>query len=418
MERLIHTPEGVRDIYNSECEKKQYLQRQVEKVFCSYGYERIETPTFEFFEVFGREVGTTPSRELYKFFDREGNTLVLRPDFTPSIARAVSMYYMEEQMPIRLCYEGSVFVNSSSYRGRLKEATQMGVEFLNDDSAAADAELIAMIVQVMQTAGLREFQISIGQVEYFKSLVEEGHLSEDDVAKLRQMISIKNHFGAQEILEKMHLRKDLQTALGNLPQMFGGREVLEIARALTRNKKALEAVKRLEDIYRILQNYGLERYVVFDFGMLSKFRYYTGIIFQAYTYGTGEAVVTGGRYDYLLEHFGKKAPAVGFTILMDQLMNALARQNISLPVCNTKTMILYADFLEDRALEIATSHRKDGMEVACVRFERGKVLEEYKAYGRRARFGGIVYLQAEDAAFAINLGTDEVTSLDVNKLLK
>ena len=159
MQRLIHTPEGVRDIYNSECEKKQYLQRQVQSVFRSYGYASIETPTFEYFDVFSREVGTTPSKDLYKFFDREGNTLVLRPDFTPSIARAVSMYYMEEQMPIRLCYEGSVFVNSSSYRGRLKEATQMGVEYLNDDSAAADAEIIAMIVQVMQKAGLKEFQM-------------------------------------------------------------------------------------------------------------------------------------------------------------------------------------------------------------------------------------------------------------------
>ena len=133
----------------------------------------------------------------------------------------------------------------------MKEATQMGVEYLNDDSAAADAEIIAMIVQVMQKAGLKEFQISIGQVEYFKSLVEEARLSEDAVIELRQMISIKNHFGAEELLEKMHLRKDLQNALGNLSQMFGGPEVLGIAKALTRNPKALAAVKRLEDIYRI-----------------------------------------------------------------------------------------------------------------------------------------------------------------------
>ena len=417
MQRLIHTPEGVRDIYNSECEKKQYLQRQVQSVFRSYGYASIETPTLEYFDVFSREVGTTPSKDLYKFFDREGNTLVLRPDFTPSIARAVSMYYMEEQMPIRLCYEGSVFVNSSSYRGRLKEATQMGVEYLNDDSAAADAEIIAMIVQVMQKAGLKEFQISIGQVEYFKSLVEEARLSEDAVIELRQMISIKNHFGAEELLEKMHLRKDLQNALGNLSQMFGGPEVLGIAKALTRNPKALAAVKRLEDIYRILQLYGLEQYVVFDFGMLSKFRYYTGIIFQAYTYGNGEALVTGGRYDHLLEHFSKKAPAIGFTIVMDQLMNALDRQDIKLPVRNTKTMILYADFLENMAVRMACEHRANGMEVACVRFERGKVLEEYKAYGRRAHFGGIVYLQSEEEAFAINLWNEDVQTIDAKKYL-
>ena len=92
MDRLIHTPEGVRDVYNQECTKKLYLENQIEQVFHAFGYQDIETPTFEFFDVFGREVGTTPSRELYKFFDRDGNTLVLRPDFTPSIARAASMY--------------------------------------------------------------------------------------------------------------------------------------------------------------------------------------------------------------------------------------------------------------------------------------------------------------------------------------
>ena len=82
MDRLIHTPEGVRDVYNQECTKKLYLENQIEQVFHAFGYQDIETPTFEFFDVFGREVGTTPSRELYKFFDRDGNTLVLRPDFT------------------------------------------------------------------------------------------------------------------------------------------------------------------------------------------------------------------------------------------------------------------------------------------------------------------------------------------------
>ena len=417
MKRLIHTPEGVRDIYDSECEKKQYLQRQVYTVFQSFGYQSIETPSFEYFDVFSKEVGTTPSKDLYKFFDRDGNTLVLRPDFTPSIARAASMYYMDERMPIRLCYQGSVFVNSSSYQGRMNEATQMGVEFLNDDSAAADAELIAMVVQVMLKAGLKEFQISIGQVDYFKSLVEEGGLDEDIVAELRQLISIKNHFGAVELLEKMRLRNDLQAALGSLSQMFGSLEILEKAKAQTKNKKALEAVKRLEDIYRILQTYGLEQYVVFDFGMLSKFRYYTGIIFQAYTYKTGEAVVTGGRYDRLLEHFGKKAPAVGFTIVMDQLFSALERQNIKLPVRNSKTMILYADFLEDMAVRMASEHRSSGMEVACVRFERGRVLEDYKAYGRRAHFGGVVYLQSEQEAFAINLWNEEVQNIDTSKYL-
>ena len=115
----------------------------------SYGYEEIETPTFEYFEVFSREVGTIPSRDLYKFFDREGNTLVLRPDFTPSVSRACATYFNPEHQVITLCYTGNTFINNSSYQGRLKETTQMGVERIGDDSAEADAELLAMTVECL-----------------------------------------------------------------------------------------------------------------------------------------------------------------------------------------------------------------------------------------------------------------------------
>ncbi len=120
MKQLLHTPEGVRDIYNQECAKKLAVQDKLHEMFHLYGYHDIQTPTFEYFDVFRKEIGTISSRELYKFFDREGNTLVLRPDITPSIARAAATLYEQETMPIRLCYIGNTFINHSSYLGRLK----------------------------------------------------------------------------------------------------------------------------------------------------------------------------------------------------------------------------------------------------------------------------------------------------------
>ena len=157
MIRLIHTPEGVRDIYSEECEKKLYLQGRVQEVFDRFGYRRMDMPALEFFEVFSKELGTVPSKELYKLFDRDGNTLVLRPDFTPSVARAASMYFMEEQMPLRFCYQGNTYINYSSYRGRLRESLQMGVEFLGDNSVDADAEVLAMTACAMLQSGLKDF---------------------------------------------------------------------------------------------------------------------------------------------------------------------------------------------------------------------------------------------------------------------
>ena len=364
MDRLIHTPEGVRDVYNQECTKKLYLENQIEQVFHAFGYQDIETPTFEFFDVFGREVGTTPSRELYKFFDRDGNTLVLRPDFTPSIARAASMYFMEETMPIRLCYRGSSFVNSSSYQGRLKESTQMGVELLNDDSAMADAEIIAMTVKVMLDAGLTDFQISIGHVGFFQALSEEAALAEDVLNELKELISIKNHFGAEELLAKQNLRSDLFEALRDVPQLFGNAEILEKAKGLTRNPAAREALDRLATIYEIVKDYGYEKYVTFDFAMLSKYHYYTGIIFQAYTYGTGEALIKGGRYNQLMKHFGKPAASIGFAIVVDNLLMALSRQKIEMEGEEGVTVITYRKENRIQAIQKAKELRAQGRNVA------------------------------------------------------
>ena len=198
-EQILHTPEGVRDIYGSEFVKKFELQQQLYRLLAAEGYQGIETPTFEFFDVFSKEVGTVPSRELYKFFDREGNTLVLRPDITPSIARAVSKYFHEET-PIRLCYMGNTFINYDKYLGRLKESTQLGAELMGDESARADVEMLSLLIKALQEAGLRKFQVSVGQVMFFKSLLKEAGIDSTTEENLRQLISDKNQFGAEELL--------------------------------------------------------------------------------------------------------------------------------------------------------------------------------------------------------------------------
>ena len=150
MEQLLHTPEGVRDIYHEECAKKLALQNRLHKTLHLYGYHDIQTPMYEYFDVFRKEIGTIPSRELYKFFDRDGNTLVLRPDITPQIARATATLFKDDELPARLCYVGNTFINHSSYQGRLKESTQMGAEMIGLDAADADAEMLALVIDCLK----------------------------------------------------------------------------------------------------------------------------------------------------------------------------------------------------------------------------------------------------------------------------
>lgn len=359
-QKLLHTPEGVRDIYKEECERKLTLQNHLHEIMKRYGYRDIETPTFEFFDVFSKEVGTTPSRDLYKFFDREGNTLVLRPDITPSIARAAAKYMGEETDPVRFCYMGNTFINNSSYQGHLKETTQLGAELIGDNSVDSDAEIIAMVIESLLKAGLKEFQVSVGHVNFFESLLKEAGITGEVADDLKHLISNKNTFGVEELLSERNIREDLKQLFVHLPKLYGGKEVLETAKSMTENEEALAALHRLEEMYEILSIYGVERYVSFDLGMLSKYMYYTGVIFRAYTFGTGDAVVKGGRYDQLLGHFGKDAPSIGFVVVVNQLLNALERQKIALPSPGEPVVLRYRPEDRKEMIEKAGKMRSEG----------------------------------------------------------
>ena len=328
MKKVLHTPEGVRDIYNVECGKRLALEGRLKKVFHLYGYHDIQPPTFEYFDVFGKEIGTIPSKDLYKFFDKDGNTLALRPDITPSIARAVATLFKEEELPIRLCYTGNTFVNHSNYQGRLRETTQMGAELMGDDSVEADAEMLALVIESLLTIGLKEFQLNVGNVDFFQSLIEDACLDEEAEERVRELINNRNYFGVEEFLESIQVKRSSKEAFAALNELVGGVDILVHAKNIAPNSKGVMAIRRLEKIYDTLKLYGVEKFVNFDLSMTGTYGYYTGIIFRGYTFGTGDAIVKGGRYDHLIEKFGKQSPSIGFAIVLDELMNALTRQKI------------------------------------------------------------------------------------------
>ena len=180
-----------------------------------YSYHDIETPTFEFFDIFNRDKGSAPSNEMYKFFDRDNNTLVLRPDITPSIARCVAKYYADEEFPVRLCYTGNTYTNTLKLQGKLKEVTQIGAELINDDSSAADAEIIATVIDCFNEIGIKDFQIEIGQIDYFKGLVAESGISEEEEDQIKEYIHIKNFFGLEEYVDALDISDSLKKAFSS-----------------------------------------------------------------------------------------------------------------------------------------------------------------------------------------------------------
>lgn len=329
MNRLLHTPEGVRDIYDGEYRKKLTVIDQMNQVLDGRGYIPIQTPTFEYFDIFSREIGTTPSKDLYKFFDREGNTLVLRPDFTPAIARTAAKYFTNVGGTIRLTYNGNVFINNSSYQGRLKENTQLGAELIGDNSIDSDSEMIEMLIKSLQASGLTNFQISIGHSDVFRGLMDAAGFDEEAEGNIRDLINNKNSFGLEEYISSQNLSDDLTELFGLLSSMYASPKEWEQYRKKADGypviAKALDYLCQLDEK---LMECKVNSYVSYELGLISNYTYYTGIIFSGYAFGTGEPIAKGGRYDKLLSYFGKDAAAIGFAISVDDLMEALNSQAV------------------------------------------------------------------------------------------
>ena len=392
--QLLHTPEGVRDIYNEECEKKLLLQSDLLGILKGYGYHPIQTPTFEFFDIFGKEIGTTSSKELYKFFDREGNTLVLRPDMTPSIARAAAKYFMDEDMPIRLCYMGNTFINNSSYQGRLKESTQLGAELIGDSTVDADAEILSMTVECLQKAGLKDFQLSVGHADFFQGLVEAAGISEEDEEELRELLANKNFFGVEEFAETLNLKAELNELFHMLGSLNVDLNDLKRAKeAAASYPRILAAIYNLEELQKVLEVYGIQKYISFELGIISSYQYYTGIIFSGYTFGSGEPIVKGVRYDKLLTYYGKTSASIGFAIVIDQLMAALSRQKINITIETNGELIVYAKAAQAKAILSAKEKRAAGTPVETILKDDTKTNEDYQNYAKRNRIRTVTFME-------------------------
>ena len=407
MKRVLHTPEGVRDIYNIECGKKMALEKHLKKIFHTYGYHDIQPPTFEYFDVFRKEIGTILSKDLYKFFDKDGNTLALRPDITPSIARVAATLFKDETLPVRLCYTGNTFINQSNYQGRLRETTQMGAELMGDSSVEADAEMLALVIESLLTIGLKEFQLSVGNVDFFQSLIEDACLDEDAEERVRELINNRNFFGVEEFLDSIQVKRSSKEAFAALNDLVGGVSILSQAKNIAPNSKGVKAVRRLEKIYDTLKLYGVEKLITFDLSMSGTYGYYSGIIFRCYTFGTGDAIVKGGRYDHLTEKFGKESPAIGFAIVVDELMNALVRQKVRINYTRKNTIVLYSPERKREAIALARDFRRKGKNTELLQKDADKELNAYIAYGNEYYAGSMVYLSDTGEVEVINLITGE-----------
>lgn len=319
-------PEGVRDLLFADAAAFRRMEAALQATWAAWGYREIRLPTFEYADTLATDVGAEVDAELYRFFDRHGRTLALRPDMTIPTARVVGTRLYDQPMPLRLAYTGSVFRYEAPRAGRQHEFSQAGIELIGAPGTVADAEVVALAAAALQAAGLPEFRITLGHVGFFRGLLAGLALPERMTARLQSAVARKSEVELSLLLAEMPgLPPVARQAVLTLPRLSGGAGVLAAAEAVCLNATMMRALADLRSLAELLDGYGVSPFVTYDLAEVRDLGYYTGITFEGFAPGLGFGLISGGRYDTLIGHFGPASPAVGWALTLDRLL--LARES-------------------------------------------------------------------------------------------
>ncbi|WP_019123311.1 ATP phosphoribosyltransferase regulatory subunit [Brevibacillus massiliensis] len=353
---VFEKPLGMRDMLPESLVKQRQLESALRHCIEKWGYDEIVTPSLEYYDTVGAASATLESR-MFKLLDKQGHTVVLRPDMTSPIARVVASLYKDVPLPIRLFYQTNVFRAQEKEAGRNAEFFQTGVELIGTESGDADAEVIALAVSCLQAAEVNAFKIAIGHVDFAGGLLEEIVSEQADRDRLWQFLQDRDYVGYRQLAGSLNITDTERRRLHALLHLRGGKEKIEEARQLTVNGKARKAVQTVVSLWEALEAYGVTEHLLLDFNLVSSLNYYTGAVFEGYAADLGSPLVTGGRYDHLLAQFGRPAPATGFAIKMDRLMQVTSIRPREI---TQRLAVVYPASSRQEALLEAQKLRKNG----------------------------------------------------------
>ena len=309
-------PAGMRDLLPEEARSRRRIARQVLSSFALFGYATVTPPAFEFADVLERGLGTLDPADVLRFVEPEsGEVAALRPDMTPQIARMIATRLRDRPPPYRLSYEGTVVRRRSGRARKSRQIPQVGIELAGLRDVAGDLEILEVATSALAAAGLAHFTVDLGSSEIVRAL-----LGDIVPPALMQAIAKKDELAIREEGVATGAAVDV---LARLVGLVGGREALAEATGVVRGTAAEGPVARLSALFDAAVRRGLPGTLSVDLAEVRGFAYYTGMIFQLFAPGPGEAIGGGGRYDELLARFGAPMPAVGFGVDLDNLAWAL-----------------------------------------------------------------------------------------------
>lgn len=318
-------PTGTRDILPEEMRELRAIESTLSELFESRGYGEVATPTIEYVETMEQGVSRIAPRG-YRFLDESGALLALRSDMTVPIARLVANRFRDDVGPFRLRYSGRIYRPVQPQRGEMRELHQVGVELIGTEAPGGTIEVIELLVGALDAIGLERAVVGLGDADLFRQLLDE--LEVDGPARDRILACLEAHDLVAieaEAGDLAGIGDDERHAIVTLSNLRGGSEVLERARAI--GGEAVErASSRLAETFEGLEAAGIADRVQLDLGLLRHQGYYTGAILEVYDPALGDILGGGGRYDGLLDGFGRPMPAAGFALYLDRLHVAQAAQ--------------------------------------------------------------------------------------------
>ena len=311
-------PAGMRDLLPEEAAARRALGRRILDQVELHGYALVTLPAFEFSEVLERGLGTLDPADVLRFIEPEsGEVAAFRPDMTPQIARVLATRLRDRPQPARLAYEGTVLRRRSGRARKHRQIPQVGVELAGVSGPEGDLELLSLAAAALRAADLETFTIDLGDAGIVRALLADRPPAE------------------QRAVSEALARKDeaavADPTLRALLDLHGGRDALVEGVRLLASTAAADASRRLLALFDAAVARGLGSCLQADLGEVRGFAYYTGPIFHAYSPGTSDAALSGGRYDELLARFGLPLPAAGFALDLDRVTEARRAAGVADP---------------------------------------------------------------------------------------
>lgn len=316
-------PQGIEEALPADAARLESLRRNLLDMYSRWGYQLVMPPMIEFLESLLTGTGHDLNLQTFKLIDQlTGRSMGLRADMTPQVAR-IDAHQLKNDAPNRLCYMGTVLHTLPDGFGSSRSPFQAGAELYGHGGVESDVEVLCLMIETLDSAGVKDVYIDIGHVGIYRGLSKQAGFNEDQEATLFEMMQRKAIPEIQAFLAEQSIDKDIVDMLNLLPELHGGDDCLQratdaFAKADASVKDALEYLKQAVTLLK--QRIG-DVAINFDLSELRGFHYHTGLLFAAYTLGEGQEIARGGRYDDIGQVFGRARPATGFSTDLKTLLN-------------------------------------------------------------------------------------------------